>query len=173
MSTTPHIALIAAVAENGVIGKDNDLPWKVKGDWKYFKDKTLGKPIIMGRKCFISLGKPLTNRPNIVITRDTSFKAEGATVTHSLEQALETARDMLAQNGGDEIMVIGGSEIYRLALPLADRLYLNTIHMTAEGDIFFPEVDFSKWQETLSEFHAKEPGDSADYTVRIYERKNT
>src|SRR4051812_36984861 len=144
------IALIAAVAENGVIGNKGDIPWSIKSDFKYFKDMTIGKPVIFGRKTFESLpGGPLKNRPNVVITRDDSYIPSGAQVTHSLDAALDIAR----KYDGDEIMVAGGAEIYKLALPVADRLYLNEVHMQPEGDTKFPAFDRNEWLETKSEFH--------------------
>jgi dihydrofolate reductase len=140
------IAIIVAVAQNGVIGRDNQLPWRLPADLKNFKALTMGKPIVMGRKTFASLGKPLPGRTNIVITRDTAFTAAGAVITHSLDQALQEA-DVIAQRDGvDEIMVIGGAEIYRQVLPLTQTLYYTRIEMDAEGDAFFPPLDWSLWR---------------------------
>jgi len=162
------ISLIAAVAENGVIGNKGGIPWRIKSDFKYFKDTTMGKPVIFGRKTFETLpGGPLKNRPNIVITRDASYAHPGATVTTSLDKALDIAR----QTGSTEIMVAGGAEIYKLALPVADRLYLNEIHLKPEGDAIFPAFDRSDWTETKREFHQAQPGETADYTVTVLERK--
>lgn len=164
------ISLIAAVAENGVIGRNNRLPWRIKSEFKYFVNMTKGKPVIMGRKTFESLDGPLKDRPNIVITRDKSYSRPGIIVTDSLEKAVDTARKIAAETGKDEIMIGGGSEIYRLALPLADRLYLTTIHMKPEGDSLFPDFDKNIWKEKKSEFHKALAGEDADYTIRVFER---
>ncbi len=128
----------------------------------------MGKPVIFGRKTFETLpGGPLKNRPNIVITRDASYSHPGATVTTSLDKALDIAREA----GAAEIMVAGGAEIYKLALPVADRLYLNEIHLKPAGDTTFPAFDRNDWIETKSEFHKAQPGETADYTIRVFERK--
>jgi dihydrofolate reductase len=162
------ISLIAAVAENGVIGNKGHLPWHIKSEFQYFKDMTVRKPVIMGRKTFDGLpGGPLKDRPNIVITRDPSYTHLSATVTTSLERALEIAR----KYGGDEIMIAGGAEIYKLAMPMADRLYLTEIHLKPEGDTKFPAFDRKGWVETKREFHKAQPGESADYTITVLDRK--
>lgn len=162
------ISLIAAAAENGVIGNNGDIPWRIKSDFQYFKDMTAGKPVIMGRRTFDGLpGGPLKNRPNIVITRDASYMHPGAVIVPSLEKALEVAQ----QGPGNEIMIAGGGEIYKLALPIADRIYLNIVHMEPEGDTHFPVFDRSEWNETKCEFHTALPGESADYTIYIFDRK--
>ena len=166
------ICLIAAVAENGVIGNGHDLPWRIKSEWQYFVRMTKNKPVILGRKTFESIGSPLKNRTNIIITRDNNYSAEGITVVHSLEQALALAGEVAAATGQDEIMVAGGAEIYKQALPLADILYLTEVHLKPEGKIKFPEFDAALWQETKNEFHAAQEGESADYTIKVLERKN-
>ncbi|WP_142848069.1 dihydrofolate reductase [Telmatospirillum sp. J64-1] len=145
------LSLIVAAAENGVIGRGNQLPWHLPGDLKWFKAKTLGKPVVMGRKTFQSIGKPLPGRPNIVVTRDRSFAAEGITVAHSLQDGLHQAESLL--DGGDEVMVIGGAEIFRECLPLARRLYLTEVHAEVEGDVYLPEIDRGQWRETFRERH--------------------
>jgi dihydrofolate reductase len=166
------ISLIAAVAENGIIGNGNRLPWRIQGDMMFFKQITLAKPIIMGRKTFDSLGgRPLKDRLNIVVTRNTDYKAEGAIVTTTVEKAFDIGRKIAAETGKDEVMVIGGAEIYRLALPMADRLYLTEIHMQPEGDTKFPDFDRSEWVETKRDFHKAQKGESADYTITVLERK--
>lgn len=167
-----RISLIAAVAENGVIGKNNDLPWKIKSEFQYFKDTTMGRPIIMGRKSFMSLGKPLPGRANIVITRDKTYQAEGARAVHTLDEALALAKDIAAKDGIDEIFVVGGADIYRMALSAADRLYLTEIHMKPDGDIFFPDFDRAAWKETKREFHKALPGEDADYTITVLEKNS-
>jgi len=165
------IAMIAAAAENGVIGKDNDLPWRIKSDWQYFVRMTKHKPVIMGRKTFESLKAPLKDRTNIVITRDASYSRPGIIVATTLEKAFDIARKIAAETAQDEIMVAGGAEIYKLALPLADRLYLTEIHLKPEGDTKFPAFDRKEWVETKSEFHEAKPGETADYTIRVFDRK--
>lgn len=132
----PRLALIVAQAENRVIGLNNEMPWHLPEDLQYFKRVTLGEPIIMGRKTFESIGRPLPGRTNIVITRQTDWCADGAQVVASLEAAIECA----TQESPEEIMVIGGAQIYEASLPLVDRVYLTQIHQSFEGDAFFPEL---------------------------------
>lgn len=135
------ISLVAAVSENGVIGNQNTLPWYLPEELKYFRSITQGKPVIMGRKTFESIGsKPLSHRRNIILTRDTHFSAPGCTVVRSVDEAVQSAGKC------DEIMIIGGAEIFRAFLPLATRIYLTVIHDSYEGDTYFPEVDWKAWQ---------------------------
>lgn len=168
---TIKVSLIAAVAENGVIGRNNELPWHIKSEFQYFKNTTVGHPIVMGRRSFESLGKPLPKRANIVVTRDRSFRAEGVIVAHSLEEGLGIARDIAAKDKVEEVFIGGGADIYRLSLPGADRLYLTEVHMKPEGDTLFPAFDRSEWQEVKREFHPKLAGETADYTITVLERK--
>jgi len=142
------LSLIVAVSRNGVIGIDNHLPWHLPEDLKYFKSVTMGKPLIMGRKTYDSIGRPLPGRTNIVITRDPSWKAQGVEVAQSLETELQLGHSACEVAGAEEIMVIGGEQIYRMTLPAADRLYLTQVDAEVEGDAFFPEVDFSQWKQT-------------------------
>ena len=137
------VSLIAAVADNGVIGRAGAMPWRLAGDLKHFKAVTLGKPVVMGRRTFQSLGEPLPGRTNIVITRDDSFSAPGAFIVHSLKGALRAAEE----EGAAECMIIGGGEIYALALALADRFYLTEVHASPQGDTRFPEFDRAAWRE--------------------------
>lgn len=136
------VSLIVAVSQNNVIGKDNRLPWHLPEDLKYFKNTTWAMPIVMGRKTWESLGKPLPGRTNIVITRNNGFKADGAVVVNSLVEAEKIAREKDTK----ELFIIGGAEIFNMALPLANRLYLTRIHHEFEGDVFFPPVDETKWK---------------------------
>ena len=138
------ISLIAAVAQNGVIGREGGLPWRLPEDLKFFKATTLGKPIIMGRKTFDSIGKPLPGRRNIVLTRDPHWRAPGIDVAHDLDGALRIARD----SGADEAMIIGGADIYEMALPIARRIYLTRILREFDGDAQFPFIDPLEWTET-------------------------
>lgn len=131
----PRISLIAAIARNRTIGKNNELPWRIPEDTKRFRKLTTGHVVIMGRKTFESIGRPLRERTNIVITRDTGYRAEGCTVVHSIEDALKEAKRIERE----EVFVIGGGEIYKATLPSADRLYLTIIDKDFEGDVFFPE----------------------------------
>ena len=163
-------ALIVAMSENRTIGINNKLPWYLPNDLKYFKQVTMGKPIIMGRKTFDSIGKPLPGRTNIVITRDPDYQADGVQVVNGIEQALSVAEDISLINGHEEVMVIGGAEIYGITLPKADRLYITHVDATVEGDAFFPEVDWSHWQEQASEAFAAEGPNPYDYRFVVYDR---
>jgi dihydrofolate reductase len=139
---TMKISMIAAMTDNGVIGIENRLPWKLPNDMKWFRQHTLGKPIIMGRKTFESFGsKPLPDRTNIIITRDENYQAKDSVVVHSIEEALQTAGEV------EEVMIIGGASFYEQMLPRADRLYLTFVHANIEGDAWFPQIDFSQWHE--------------------------
>ncbi|MDE1151921.1 MAG: dihydrofolate reductase [Micavibrio sp.] len=166
------IGLIAAVADNNIIGNANELPWKIKSEWAYFARMTKGKPLIMGRKTYESVNGPLKDRPNIVITRDKTFQAvEGVAVVHDIQEAITEAQLIAARLGCDEIMVGGGAEIYRQSLPFADRLYLTEIHLKVDGDTAFPAFNKVEWQEVKREFHEKKQGETADYTITVLERK--
>lgn len=142
------IVLIAALSDNRCIGRNNMLPWKLPGDLKYFRETTWGKPIIMGRKTWDSLGKPLPGRTNIVVTRQKDFAPEGARVVSSVDEAVAVAQSIALIEGVDEVMVIGGGEIFTQTLAQADKLYLTEVHAHVEGDAFFPDVDMSQYQET-------------------------
>ena len=148
------ISMIVAVAANGVIGVGNKLPWHLSEDLKYFKRVTMGKPIVMGRKTFESIGKPLPGRPNIVVTRNAGWAAEGVHVAHSLEEGLALA-EKLAEDG--EVMVIGGAEIFNAAAPLAQRLYYTEVKRDYLGDAFFPKPDPAVWREVSREEHDGDP----------------
>ncbi|MEH6649697.1 MAG: dihydrofolate reductase [Motiliproteus sp.] len=153
-----QLALIVAQSENRVIGRNNALPWHLSEDLKYFKAVTMGKVIIMGRKTYESIGRPLPGRTNIVVTRDREYQADGVTVVFSLEQAIEQAAAISEINGVAEAMVIGGSELYTQALPLTKRLYLTQVHHHVEGDACFPELDPTQWQQvSRQDFDAIEP----------------
>lgn len=159
------ISMIWAMAENGVIGKDNDMPWHLPLDFAYFKEQTLGKRMLMGRKTWESLGgKPLKGRTSIVITRDTGFQAEGAQVIHTLEEALAEGRK------DDELMIIGGAEIYGMMLPYADKLLVTRIHEDFEGETKFPEVPWEEWKEVSSVQGIRNEQNPYDYRFYVYER---
>jgi dihydrofolate reductase len=147
----PKITLIVAVAENDVIGRGGQLPWKIRSDLRLFRRLTMGKPVIMGRKTYQSIGKPLDGRDNIVVTRDRSYAAPGIIVTHSLADALQAGREIAAKASVEEIMVIGGAEIFREALPVADRIYLTRVHGTPDGETVLPPLAPGEWREVSRE----------------------
>jgi len=165
-----RLALIVAAAENGVIGRNNALPWYLPEDLRYFKRVTMGKPIIMGRKTFASIGKPLPGRTNIVITRNPSFLAEGVKVVSSLAAALELAQQLAVVDDAEEAVVIGGAEIYQAALPFADRLYFTEVHASFEGDAVLPAIEWAQWREVSRERHAAQAPNPYDYSFVCYER---
>ncbi len=157
------IALVVARASNGVIGVNNRLPWHISADLQHFKRLTVGKPVIMGRKTYESIGKPLPRRTNIVVTRDRSWTAEGVLVAHNLATALALAYEDLHRTGAREVAVIGGAEIFREILPQATRVYLTEIHRVYEGEAVFA-TDFSAWRETAREDHPPETPDGPAFT---------
>jgi dihydrofolate reductase len=160
-----RISIIAAVARNGVIGRDGDLPWRIAADLKHFKATTMGKPMIMGRRTFESIGLALPGRISIVITRNATFSANDVLVAGDLDHALELA----AETGADEAMIIGGGEIYAAALARTDRLYLTEVHMHAEGDVYFPELDRQQWREISREDHPAD-GDTPPFSFVTLDR---
>ncbi len=164
MKKTLPLCLIAALASNRVIGRDNQLPWHLPADLKHFKALTLGKPIIMGRKTWDSLGRPLPGRLNLVISRQPELRLEGAEVFESLEQAIQRADQWAREQGVDELMLIGGAQLYAQALERADRLYLTRVGLNPEGDAWFPEVSEVDWQRTsLDEYPAGDAAPSYDF----------
>ena len=164
------LSVIVAAAENGVIGRDNALPWQLPEDLRYFRRVTMGRPLVMGRRTFESIGRPLPGRTNIVISRNPRFTAEGTRVVASLDDALQLARDIALADGVDELMVIGGAEIYAQAIPRADRLYLTLVHAAVEGDAFLPPIDWREWRETGRERHRGSGDNPHDYSFLVYER---
>ena len=158
MNTSLPLSLIAAYAENRVIGIDNSMPWHLPGDFKYFKATTLGKPIIMGRKTWDSLGRPLPGRLNIVVSRQAGLELVGAEVFASLEEALVRAEQWAREQGVEELMLIGGAQLYGQALEkgLVSRMYLTRVEMAPEGDAWFPEFDQGQWKRASSEAQAEE-----------------
>jgi len=165
------IALIIAVAQNGVIGRDNRLPWRIPAEMKYFKATTMGKPVVMGRKTFESLGKPLPGRTNIVVTRDKQFRVDNAVVVNDLETALQHADDTAQRDGAAEIMVIGGADIYRQALPHAHTLYYTEVKIDAEGDAYFRDIDWSQWRMESQQDFAPLDDQIPGYSVMLWRRK--
>ncbi|MFC3152452.1 dihydrofolate reductase [Litoribrevibacter euphylliae] len=164
------LSMIVAMAENRVIGRDNKLPWYLPEDLKYFKKVTMGKPIIMGRKTYESIGRPLPGRPNIVLSRSGFEAPEGVHVVSTIEQAKELAESLAVINGYEEAMIIGGAQIYGMAFDQCDRFYLTQVHADVEGDAYFPEFDRSTWQEIgREEFKADGPN-PYDYSFIVLER---
>lgn len=166
-----EIVLIVAVAENGVIGSDNTIPWRLKSDQARLKAMTMAKPIVMGRKTFVSLRRPLPGRTNIVVTRDATFRAAGAVVTDSLAAAMEVARGDALRRSVAEIAVIGGAEIYAQSMESADRLEITEVQARPDGDTRFPPIDAGKWQEVARERHQAGPDDNAAFSYVTYRRK--
>jgi dihydrofolate reductase len=164
-----RVSLIVAVAENGVIGNGGGLPWKLSNDLRYFKAVTMGKPIIMGRRTYDSIGRPLPGRPNLVVSRNPSFAADGISVFGSLEAALEHAASL----GAEEAMVIGGAALYADALEIADRLYLTEIHAAVEGDVTFPDRIPADWTEISRERHPATDRDQYDHSFVVFDRNTT
>jgi dihydrofolate reductase len=165
--------LIVAVARNGVIGRDGGLPWRLSSDLKTFRRLTMGKPLVMGRRTFQSLGKPLDGRDNLVVTRDVGFKAIGIETFQALEPALARAQICAAARNTDEVMIIGGADLYRQALPLADRIYWTEVDATPDGDTTFPEFDRNAWRETCREPIPQGPKDDCAATLVTLERVRT
>ena len=161
------ISFYVAVSRNDVIGKENGLPWYLPSDLRRFKEITMGHPIVMGRKTHESIGRALPGRENIVITHDQKYKAEGCVVAHSLEEALDQAKN---SEGGEEIFIIGGSTIYEQALPKTDKLYLTKVDANIDGDIFF-HFNESEWKQTFSEHHPKDEKNQYDYDFVVLTRR--
>ena len=166
-----RLSVIVAAAENGVIGSNNALPWHLPDDLRYFKRVTMGKPLVMGRRTFESIGRPLPGRTNIVISRNPHFRADGVRVAASLDAALRLARSVAQADGVDELLVIGGAQIYAEAIPRADRLYLTRVHAAVDGDAFLPPIDWRDWQETGRERHRGSATNPYDYSFVVYERR--
>lgn len=160
------ISAIAAASENHVIGGNNELLWHLPEDFKYFKKVTLGHPVIMGRKTYESMGKPLPKRENIVITSRENYQAPGCKVFQSLEKAIDYAR----QIEQEEIFIIGGGEIYRQSLPLLDKIYLTRVHTIVEGDTYFPEIDPREWRLTEKFLHPEDEKHAYAFTFEVYKR---
>jgi dihydrofolate reductase len=164
---TMTISFIVAASQNNVIGKDNKLPWCLPTDMRYFKNITWGMPVIMGRKSFESLGKPLKGRANFVITRNKDWKADGTQVVSSIDQAITLA----AKTDAKEIFIIGGAEIFKTALPTADRIYLTLVHGNFDGDAFFPELDSGAWKLVSNRDCEADEKNSYALSFQVWERK--
>lgn len=165
------VTLIAAVAENGVIGQGNAIPWRLPSDFAHFKRETLGKPLIMGRRTFESIGRPLPGRTNIVVSRQPGYQPDGVIVIDSLDAALAHAETIALADGAGEIMIGGGAEIYRQAMPRADRLLISWVALNPEGDTWFPEIDPAVFEAHLSQQMPQGPKDTASFRVTQYRRR--
>jgi len=169
----PQIVIIAAAAENGVIGRDNRIPWRLKSDMQRLKAITLGKPVVMGRKTFESLPRPLPGRTNIVVTRDRNYRANGAVVTNSFEHAQAVALGDALRRFATEIAIIGGAEIYAQWMDAADILDITEVHADIEGDTRFPAIDAAQWEEVSRVRNPAGPDNSADFSYVTYRRRGS
>lgn len=167
MTRRSRITFVVAMDDNRLIGRDNALPWRLPDDMRWFRDHTMGKPCIMGRKTWDSLPerfRPLPGRLNVVVTRNRDFEARGAVVVHSIEDALSVAGD------AEEVVIIGGADLFGRLMPVVDRLYLTQVHDAADGDVYFPEFDRDEWRETCREFHPADDRHAQAFTWMILDR---
>jgi dihydrofolate reductase len=164
------IVLLAAVADNGVIGRDNALPFRQSADMKRFKSITMGKPVLMGRKTYLSIGKPLAGRTNIVISRNAGFAPEGVMVARSLDAALAMAREDARKRAANEIVVIGGTDVFAQTMPLADRMEITHVHAKPKGDTYYPPIDGTQWRATSRSDHPAGPRDDSAFSYVTYVR---
>lgn len=164
------LVLVAAVAENGVIGRDNGMPWRLSSDLRRFRARTWGKPVVMGRKTFVSVGKPLPGRTNIVVSRDANFSAPAVVVAPNLRAALQVARGDALRRDAEAIVVIGGADIYAQTLPIADRLDITLVKARPDGNVRFPPIDPNVWREIERSEQPAGRNDSADVAFITYER---
>lgn len=164
------VVLVAAVGENGVIGREGQLPWRLRSDLQHFKNVTMNRPMIMGRKTFASIGKALPGRTNIVLTRDAGFAAPGCLRAASWEEAFAMAGADAKARGVDEVMIIGGSDVFTEMMRVADRLEITRVHASPAGDVTFPAIDPQLWRETRREPHPRGPQDDTNFTILTYAR---
>jgi len=169
---TVPIAMIVAMGANNVIGAEGHIPWRLPTDFAHFKRTTLGKPIIMGRKTFESIGKPLPGRTNIVVTRRDDYQPDGVLIAADLHAAIAQAQQIAERDGAGEVMIGGGGEIYRAAMPLAERLYVTHVAAEPPGDAVFPQIDENDWQVVERLDLPRTERDSADFSVKVYERRS-
>ena len=165
-----HVVVLAAVAENGVIGRGNALPWRLKSDMMHFRAITMGKPVVMGRKTYLSIGKPLKGRTTIVVSRDPAFTAPGIVVAPSLDAALAVARGDALRRNADAIVVAGGADLYAQVMPQATQLAITEVHAPSEGDVRFPAIDPKVWRETARSRQTPAAEDEVSFTFVTYER---
>ncbi len=166
LERVPQLTLIAALARNGVIGRDNGLPWHLPADLRFFKQTTMGKPLLMGRRTWESIGRPLPGRQMIVVSRDPAYRADGCTVAHSLEEALAGA------GAASELMVIGGAVLFEQTLPLAERMYLTRVEAEMPGDVWFPDWDARRWRLDWEEAHPADSRHAYPYRFQRWERSS-
>jgi dihydrofolate reductase len=169
-ATDIAIVLVAAVADNDVIGRAGGLPWRLKSDLRHFRALTRGKPVVMGRKTFLSIGKPLVERTNIVVSRDPTFAVAGVVVAPNVDVALTIARADALRRNSDAVMVIGGADIYAQVLPCADRLEITKVHAQPDGDAIFPSISSIAWKEVARVAKPAGPDDDASFTILTYVR---
>ena len=162
--------MIAGVAQNGVIGNDQAIPWRVPSDMAFFRKTTMGKPIVMGRKQFETVGRPLPGRTNIVVTRQQGYQPDGVLVVHDLDTAIEQARRIAQAEGVEEIMIIGGGELYAQLMARADRLYISHMDLAPEGDVLFPPIAPEQWAVVDLPETVPSPKDETTYRVKVYDR---
>lgn len=160
------ISCIVAVGKNNVIGSDNDIPWYLPADLQYFKKTTLHAPVIMGRNCYASIGRPLPKRTNIIVTRDMYFISSNCVVARSIPEALKEAH----KTGAEEAFIIGGGQIYEQTMGLWDKLYITYVDIDVEGDVFFPTIDLNEWKEISRESHTRDEKNEYDYTFSVLEK---
>jgi len=165
------IAMIAAVGRNGAIGAKGDLPWRLPSDFAFYKRTTMGRPLIMGRKTFESIGRPLPGRTNIVVTRQADYAPDGVEAFGSLEDAIARAQEIAQRDGVDEVFINGGGELYREAMGLAERLYITHVDAAPDGDTFFPQIDPVEWTGRVVPDVMAGERDSAKFEIRVYERR--
>lgn len=165
------ISIVVAIADNGVIGRDGGLPWRISSDMKTFRRLTMGKPLIMGRRTFQSLKKPLDGRDNIVLSTDPDYRPDGAIMAADMASALTIGAECAARRGVDEVAAIGGTAVFAAALPIADRIYRTDVHGSPEGDAWFPATDWSRWREVSREDLPGGPKDDTTATLVILERR--
>ncbi len=168
-----NLTLVAALADNRVIGRDNQLIWRLKSDLRRFREITMGRPLVMGRKTFDSIGRPLPGRHTVVLTRDRAFAHPGVTVAHGLAEALVAGEALAQRHGSDSVVIGGGAELYAMTLPLADRLRLTFVHAAPEGDALFPVFDRSAWETTFEERHPAGPDDEHPFTFVDLKRRTS
>lgn len=160
------ISCIVAMAKHNVIGKDNDIPWYLPADLKYFKKVTTGHPVIMGRRCYTSIGRPLPNRTNIIVTSDPFFISSNCLIARSIKEALVHAY----HTGAEEIFIIGGGQIYKQTQSLWDKLYITDVDLDVEGDVLFPKINFDEWALISEENHTKDDKNEFNYSMKIFEK---
>lgn len=165
---SPRVSMIVAVADNGVIGRDGGLPWRLSNDLRHFKATTMGHHIVMGRKTYESIGRPLPGRTTIVVSRDASYRAEGCTVVSTLDEAIRVA----TAAGDDDVFIVGGAQLYALAWPRADRMHVTHVHAEVDGDTYFEHhpLDLREWHERSRQRFSRSERDEHDYSVVVYER---